>query len=507
MARLQINVLNQKAFGCAARKPYDGKYVELYPVVTPVSVQKGTGRFFHAGKLLSVDSLLRKAEIQAMPRFYFYKVEDAVFRGNYVDLVPAPSPVASHDFEAPPRQEFGRDTFSFFSFFNMQCHILMLYFASETGNMENSEKIFKIKGVFKHYDWGGKTFLPSLINVSNEEGKPYAEYWLGGSAHEIYGSVPYLFKVLDVEKMLSIQVHPSKETARRKFAEENARGIPVDAPERNYRDENHKPELLSPLSDFYLLHGFKPPEVLRATLGAIPEFAFLGEGFNAGGYRNMYNRAMTMPQDEVNAALRPVVDRILPMYQEGRLQKSDEHFWAARAALYFNANGHFDRGIFSIYFFNLLQLHAGEALFQDAGMPHAYLEGQTMEIMASSDNVLRGGLTPKHVDIQELLENIRFEATVPRVMGSRPAGTGESIFHAPVTDFQLSRINVRSGEGMAVASEHVDIYFVARGSGLAVADEQEIYLRSGDSMLVRPGMAVHFRAEGSDLVMFRATEP
>ena len=87
--------------------------------------------------------------------------------------------------------------------------------------MEISEKIARIQGVFKHYDWGGKTFLPSLLNRSNEEGKPYAEYWLGSHLHEAAGKLPYLFKVQDVEKMLSIQVHPSKEVAKKKFEEEN----------------------------------------------------------------------------------------------------------------------------------------------------------------------------------------------------------------------------------------------------------------------------------------------
>src|SRR5215212_8014892 len=98
--------------------------------------------------------------------------------------------------------------------------------------MESSEKISKVKGVLKHYDWGGKTFLPSLLHRTNEEKKPFAEYWLGGDMHETAGTLPYLFKVLDVEKMLSIQVHPTKEAAEINFREESERGIPFDAPTR-----------------------------------------------------------------------------------------------------------------------------------------------------------------------------------------------------------------------------------------------------------------------------------
>jgi len=106
--------------------------------------------------------------------------------------------------------------------------------------MESSEKIIKIKGVFKHYDWGGKNFIPNLLHRSNEEKKPYAEYWLGSNFHNEAGNLPYLFKVQDVEKMLSIQVHPSKEAAIQKFKEENEKGIPLDAPHRNFKEKNHK---------------------------------------------------------------------------------------------------------------------------------------------------------------------------------------------------------------------------------------------------------------------------
>ncbi len=169
--------------------------------------------------------------------------------------------------------------------------------------MENSEKIFRIKGVFKHYDWGGKTFLPQLLNRSNEEGKPYAEYWLGSDLHEEVDQLPYLFKAQDVEKMLSIQVHPSKEAAKIKFEEENNKGIPLDAPHRNFKDDNHKPELLSPLSDFYLLHGFKPADQLKKILNDVPELNFLLNEFRSSDYRRLYTKVMTISQQEVNRIL------------------------------------------------------------------------------------------------------------------------------------------------------------------------------------------------------------
>jgi mannose-6-phosphate isomerase len=372
--------------------------------------------------------------------------------------------------------------------------------------MESSQKIIKIKGVFKHYDWGGKTFIPRLLHRSNEEKKPYAEYWLGSDLHYEAGQLPYLFKVQDVEKMLSIQVHPTKAAAIEKFKEENEKGIPADAPNRNFKDENHKPELLSPLSDFYLLHGFKPAELLAALMNNTPELTFLLGEFRHSDYRRLYTKVMTMPQSEVNRILSPLLDRIIPLYKEGQFQKNDENFWAARASLTYNAPDKIDRGIFSIYLFNIVKMKEGEALFQDAGLPHAYLEGQTMEIMANSDNVLRGGLTPKHIDVKELLEHINFQPTVPNVITGYNEDTHEEIFATPADDFQLSRIIIEPHRGIALDAVHPDIYFVYDGLGCVSADEETTDFRSGDSLLVRPGTVAHF-ASDTRAVLYRATVP
>ncbi|RYZ27358.1 MAG: mannose-6-phosphate isomerase, class I, partial [Chitinophagaceae bacterium] len=149
--------------------------------------------------------------------------------------------------------------------------------------------IYKLKGVVQHYSWGGTDFIPQLLGVSNPEQKPFAEYWLGAhpaapaileslnlSLHQFisnhpkealgdqvapkFGSLPYLFKILDVKQMLSIQVHPSKVAAEEEFEKENKAGVAINAPNRNYKDSNHKPELMYALSDFWLLHGFKKKE-------------------------------------------------------------------------------------------------------------------------------------------------------------------------------------------------------------------------------------------------------
>jgi mannose-6-phosphate isomerase len=382
--------------------------------------------------------------------------------------------------------------------------------------MNQANHVFKLQGVVQHYAWGGTLFLPKLLSVPNPDNKHFAEYWLGahdnapselvfgpsdrvatetsvrgpasretpageltvklnqyirespeatlgGYTAERFGKLPYLFKILDVKDMLSIQVHPTKEHAAWEFGEENRKGIALNAPNRNYKDDNHKPELMLALSEFWLLHGFKPPYDLKAVLQATPELGFLAPVFEQRGYQGLYKTVMEMEQAEVNSVLQPLLDRIIPAYRDQHLSRSDENFWAARAALTYNEPGRTDKGIFSIYFFNLLNLHPGEAVFQDAGLPHAYLEGQNVEIMANSDNVLRGGLTPKHVDVPELMKHIVFEATHPHIiMGDHPGGP-VSVFPTPAPDFELSRISLLQGVAIDLTAISVEIFLVMEG--------------------------------------------
>ncbi len=371
--------------------------------------------------------------------------------------------------------------------------------------MASSPKLLRIRGVFKHYDWGGFSFLPALMHRSNTDKIPYAEYWLGSNLHEGVEKVPYLFKVLDVSKMLSIQVHPDKASAVKKFEEENRKGVPLDAPYRNYKDDNHKPELLAPLSEFYLLHGFKSSDKMNKILSEVKELNFLIETFAGDNYRELYTRVMMMPEQEVNERLSPLLSVIIPAYQEGYYTKEQEHFWAARAALTFNTTHRIDRGIFSIYLFNIIKLMPGQALFQDAGLPHAYLEGQTMEIMANSDNVLRGGLTPKHIDVPELLQHVVYKPTIANVLQGDKTDTHEIIYPTSVKDFQLSRIDIRKDEGSSLPALSTDIYFIYQGRIKATADEETIELGSGETFAASPGSVVHFGAY-EDAIIYRASK-
>lgn len=372
------------------------------------------------------------------------------------------------------------------------------------------QQLALLNGDIKHYDWGGTSYIPTLLEIENPNMQPFAEYWLGvhpqadcniisedGSTvllrdfiqqqpektlgkniYSSFGNMPYLLKVLDVKDMLSIQVHPSKEQARIDFEEENRKGIPLSAPNRNYKDANHKPELMVAMSEFYLLHGFKPEEAMNDILTKTKELKIFKQTFKKKGYQGLYKMAMEMPQDQVNEVLQPLLARILPLYQNGTLQKDDENFWAARAALTFDRPGIIDRGIFSVYFFNLVQLMPGQAIFQNAGVPHAYLEGYNVEIMASSDNVLRGGLTTKHIDTVELLKHTKCESTHPKIIKKSKAVSQQ--YKAPVNDFTLVSYKLSKGETITLNIDTAEIFLLMEGSVSLKSKKTKIDLHRGN---------------------------
>jgi mannose-6-phosphate isomerase len=333
------------------------------------------------------------------------------------------------------------------------------------------------------------------------------EKTLGRTVAKKFGRLPYLLKILDVRDMLSIQVHPAKHEAEIEFARESRERIPLNAPHRNYKDDNHKPELMVALDDFWLLHGFKPVEELRATLQNVPELKPLLEIFDATGYDQLYKTVMEMPQESVNQLLQPLLQRVVDLYKQGNLKKDDENFWAARASLTFNdRSGKIDRGIFSIYFFNLLNLKAGEGIFQDAGVPHAYLEGQNVEIMANSDNVLRGGLTNKHIDVKELMKHVRFEETIPNVIHPQKINDGEKLYRTGAPDFKLSCFSIPEGKIASFESVTGEIILVIDGDVSAGTGFNELELHRGEAAFITNHQAVNLKAI-SKTYLFRASVP
>lgn len=322
--------------------------------------------------------------------------------------------------------------------------------------------IYRLKGQIKQYGWGGDAFLPALLHIANPDHRPFAEYWMGihpqgpaqiefpGGEVRLLSAVEprmsYLLKVLDVRQMLSIQVHPNRAMAAADYERENALGIPLDSPGRNYKDPNHKPELMVALSPFWLLHGFQSPENLKKTFSKYPALALLEEKWSALGYRGLYQWLMELPQEAVDRLLKDPVAGWITEYQQGRLSKAEPAFWAARAALEFSRDGSIDRGIWSIFLFNLVKLETGQGIFQGAGVPHAYLEGSNVEIMANSDNVLRGGLTPKHIDVPELLRHLHTEPIEPDILDPMPNVAGIREFPVPVNDFSIRMVELGAGQ-------------------------------------------------------------
>ncbi len=406
--------------------------------------------------------------------------------------------------------------------------------------MADLKRLAPLTGKVQHYAWGGHDFIPALLGINNPERQPFAEYWLGahpnapsmirldggeeeglnsyllhhpelmgGYAKKRFGGLPYLLKILDVKDMLSIQVHPSKTNAEKEFAAENKKGIDLLAPHRNYKDDNHKPEMMVALSPFWLLHGFKQETEMTAILQQVPELNFLVPVFELGGYRRLYQTVMEMPQAAVNHILQPLLNRIIPAYNDNEYPKSKEHFWAARAALSFNKNGMIDRGIFSIYFFNLVELQPGEAIFQDAGVPHAYLEGQNVELMANSDNVLRGGLTPKHIDTAELMKHVEFVATLPHIIhgGTNPYQPSLELFPQPAPEFELNRICVARRTVINLRSRSAQIFLVLKGL-VEVKDSlgTELIRKQGEAFIAFDEAEFSLKAV-EDSILFEAGVP
>ncbi|MEI6946823.1 mannose-6-phosphate isomerase, class I [Paraflavisolibacter sp. H34] len=399
------------------------------------------------------------------------------------------------------------------------------------------QKIFPLEGQVQPYNWGGFTFIPQLLGKEENGRQPSAEYWLGAHPNypgfvqagdvrlsldrfislnpeevlgqdvaRTFGALPFLLKVLDVRQMLSIQVHPSKAAAAAAFADEDKAGIPVSAPHRNYKDRNHKPELMVALGDFWLLHGFKAETALLQTLSEVPEFQCLAEAFQNGSYRGLYEKVMLLEPSEVDRMLSPLVARIRPLYARGVLPKSSADFWAARAVETFCQKGQYDRGIFSIYFFNLLHLRRGEGIYQPAGMPHAYLEGQNVEIMANSDNVLRAGLTDKHIDVPELLKHTRFEATLPSVLGSAAGTERETCFQTEAAEFELRQYRLAAGEELQLQAGSSEILLALWGSLSVQAGSAQRPLGRGASLFLAAGTPYTVTA-GAASELFRATVP
>ena len=390
-----------------------------------------------------------------------------------------------------------------------------------------------LKNPILPYAWGSTEAIPELLGIP-ADGTPRAEMWMGahpkapsaivengaetpltdriaadpegilgpGVRSRFGDALPFLFKVLAAGAPLSIQAHPSLEAARAGFERENRAGIPLDAPHRNYRDPNHKPECIRALTPFWGLCGFRPAREAAALLDAfgVREPRLVpGESpaEESTALRDFFRELLTLPADRRNAAIDPALN-----HARGPGAETPEGRWVNALAGAYPG----DPGILSPLFLNLVRLAPGEALFLPAGELHAYLDGLGVEIMANSDNVLRGGLTPKHVDVPELMEQIRFAARRPPVLRPEPVSAVEAVFATPAEEFRLSE--VRPGpEPTILTARAAEILLGLEGEArLRVPDAgREIPLPRGATLLV-PAAVGRYAVSGSGC-FFRATTP
>ncbi len=373
-----------------------------------------------------------------------------------------------------------------------------------------------LENAVRPYAWGSRTVIAELLGEEVPSAHPQAELWLGAHpddpsrlvgadgartslldalraeperllgadrAGRWDGTLPFLLKVLAAEEPLSLQAHPSLDQARAGFARENALGVDRGAPHRNYRDANHKPELICALTEFHALVGFREPAATVRLLRAldVPELAghgeLLAEQPDADGLRALFTTWITLPQS--------ALDVLVPALQDGcvRLAGHDTEFHAeARTALELSERYPGDAGVLAALLLNRVALAPGEALFLPAGNLHAYLNGAGVELMANSDNVLRGGLTPKHVDVPELLRVLDFSAGPAPVLTGRPAGAWVR-YETPIDEFVLHRWEGAAGaERVAVPDGGPRILLCTVGSASVAGPAGELEIKRGGSL-------------------------
>ncbi len=362
----------------------------------------------------------------------------------------------------------------------------------------------------RDYSWGSVDLIPQLQG-REPSGIPEAEIWFGdhpGSPARVAGDrtlaevrsaagkapLPYLLKILAASSSLSIQAHPSVAQAVAGFEREDAAGIPVDAPERTYRDRNHKPEIIVALSErFRALVGLRPLARTRELLGALGE---------AGGVASLRE---ALAGADAASALREVIAQMLEGGSADVVSDVSAAIVVADApgfeeeldvlrAIVRDFPG--DPGIVVALLMNLVVLHRGEAVFAPAGVLHAYQDGLGVELMAASDNVLRGGLTPKHIDVAELLRIVDTQPGVPAILGRRDAAE-PMVFDVGVADFRLRRVTSSADGEVAMALAGPTIVLAVSGGPSVATAGREIDLAPGEAAYADDETELILRGEGT----------
>jgi len=396
-------------------------------------------------------------------------------------------------------------------------------------------------GVLHHtiqeYSWGSRTVIADLLGKSSPTAKPQAELWmgthltapsqvmidgrwrsladvisenpqdiLGKTAVSRFGSrLPYLFKVLAAARPLSIQAHPNRTQAKEGFEREEQAGIPLDGPERNYRDPDHKPECLCALTPFWALKGFRRTKDLTERMqiccskSLSVELKEFERSADSRGLKHFFETLLTLSSRRKEATLQEALRSV----REGRVD-SDSCAWVQK--LYHCYPG--DIGVLTPLFLNLVCLEPGQAMFLPSGQIHSYLQGAGIELMANSDNVLRGGLTSKHVNIPELMKVLDFRERPVSILAPVKKNEYEVAYESCAEEYVLSVICI-PGDGAYQSGEKrsVEILLCTEGEGTLTdaGSGEQVDVQKGMSLLV-PAAVWQYRIEGQ-VTLYKASVP
>ena len=387
------------------------------------------------------------------------------------------------------------------------------------------KKILTLNNTIQDYAWGSTTAIPELMGLA-PTGLPQAELWMGAhpkapsrvreaageislidwigrqpeetlgkpAAERFHNQLPFLFKVLAAAEPLSIQAHPSREAAREGFERENRQEIPLNVPHRNYKDPNHKPECICALTAFWALSGFRRisdiiglgrklcPDALRA------EWNDLETTSNPDGLKRFFRYLMTLTEDRRTGVIQETV-------ANAAAQQDDNPICRWILTLH-NAYPE-DIGVLSPMLLNLVCLEPGHAMFLPAGRLHSYLDGVGIELMANSDNVLRGGLTPKHIDVPELLNRLDFENREVRILRPEKKDDHEWVYLTPAEEFILSVISIRDEPAAEFTAESIQVLLCTEGEVVFTLPQtdQRLEITKGMSVVV-PAAVGSYRISG-----------
>lgn len=348
--------------------------------------------------------------------------------------------------------------------------------------------VYKLEGAYRSYPWGSRTLIAGLRGEPVPSTRPEAELWFGahpGAPSHVDGTpldqiiaqnpqqtlgtsladdhpaaLPFLVKLLAADQPLSLQAHPSKQQAEDGYDREDAAGIPVDAPQRNYKDRNHKPEVIIALTEFTAMVGFRPLDktmelftALDCPLASRYVAMVDATGDEEAGLRALFTTWISLPRSAREELISAIMESASALGQRG-----DWIGDVLNNAAALNERYPGDVGVLGSLLLNLVTLQPGEALFLDAGNLHAYVSGLGVEVMANSDNVLRGGLTSKYVDVGELVRVLKFQSLSDPRVPEGPDG-----YQVPVDDFTVRRLTIEPGHDCTAAVTGPVIALCTRG--------------------------------------------